>query len=173
VATVQEIRDAATHADEPLPTLLRMCMTLAREGAAAELARWAALELNGYARPGDAPGYRRLPALARGNFSGPYGSGMQDAPIDPSAVPEQHRAALFQIVLVQPIAELSARADTAEAVIEPWPGDLLATYMRDLYLGMNCLAAWREVAAAALVGVLDVVRTQVLTRALLLSPTCG
>jgi len=62
------------------PVLLKLQLLAARLGSQ-PLAEWIKHESEGYPRDAELPDYRRLGVSYSGTFSGPFGSGIQNAPI--------------------------------------------------------------------------------------------
>lgn len=76
----------------PTPVLLRRMKVLAARLKTIPLADWVERELGGYGNDAPLPTYRGpFPAEARGSFSGPFGSSMNNAPIPSLAFQSQHR----------------------------------------------------------------------------------
>jgi len=64
------------------PILLKLRLLAARLGSQ-PLAEWVKHESEGYPKDADIPDYRILSVSYTANFSGPFGSGIQNAPISP------------------------------------------------------------------------------------------
>ena len=67
------------------PILLKLRLLAARIGSQS-LAEWVRHESEGYPRDAELPGYRFIPVSYTANFSGPFGSGISNAPISPYLV---------------------------------------------------------------------------------------
>src|ERR1700692_1568687 len=94
IATMQlldKIIDGATESTEPVSNLLRRCLVLAHDLKNEKLAAWASMELNGYQRDDPLPSYRTIRIVARGFFIGPYGGQLDDQPLTPGVMDEEHR----------------------------------------------------------------------------------
>jgi AbiTii len=131
------------------------------------------------------PSYRGpFAAEVRGSLSGPFGSGFQNAPIPPSAFPEELRkGALFHASFLQPIAELEALANTRKELRNDWPADALALAQHLIQTGETSLNrsyvlnyAYRPISPAMIAGIVDNVRSRILNFALSLEeidPSAG
>jgi hypothetical protein len=71
-ALLDDIINAAIDGKQPLPDILRKCLLLGHELKNDRLKEWANQELNGYTSAKDVPDYRIVPALAKGDFVGPF-----------------------------------------------------------------------------------------------------
>jgi hypothetical protein len=164
MSLLREIQAAAIDSTVPLATLLRKCKVLAARLGNAEFKQWIEDELNGYASKEALPSYRMLHVNSKGHFSGPFQSGLRNADIPLSCVPEKFRESLSQSHMKEPIAALEslvAKSDSGTAM-EPWNPDLVAYVGGKIYEGMNCMQAWKVIPISAVVAALDSVRTRVL-----------
>jgi hypothetical protein len=71
-ALLDDLISLAIDGSQPLPDILRNFLLLGHELQNRRVKDWANLELNGYKSGKDVPEYRIVPALARGNFVGPF-----------------------------------------------------------------------------------------------------
>ncbi len=154
----------------PLGELLRRLKILASRLRLPELDSWVENELSGYQDVQSLPSYRGpFKATVLGHFGGPFGSGLENAPIPPLNFKKEYRdGALFTLVFLQPIAELESMK-SAKKLTEPWPSDalVLVNYMLQngelrLYEGMGLRQAWKVIGPTAIPGLLDAVRNRVL-----------
>ncbi len=164
MSLLREIQAAAIDSAVPLATLLRKCKVLAARLGNAEFKQWIEDELNGYRSADSLPPYRKLHVNSKGHFSGPFHSGLRNADIPLSCIPEKFRESLSQSHMKEPIAALEAlvaKSDSGTAM-EPWNPDLVAHVGGRIYEGMNCMQAWKVIPISAVVAALDSVRTRVL-----------
>lgn len=77
----------------------------------------------------------------------------------------QHRRFATDINLTQPIAAYEGYDPAKDAVID-WPQDLVAIYQSKFYEGMALNRAWMEIPGSMMAGLVDTVRTRILTFAL-------
>lgn len=161
---LQDIQEAATEPDIPVSTLLRKAQLLAARMKHEPLRAWAVAELNGYDDRADLPDYRKLglvPVL--GDFGGVMGSGMKNAPLPPSNVPEEIRESLFTHDVYEGAAALEAIVRSGPAARYPWPANVVVILAEDFYEHMALMQANKVVSSTALAGVLDTIRTRLLT----------
>jgi len=175
---LRDIQDAAVGSKEPITNLLRRCKILAVRLNSAEFGKWVELELNGYESEKDLPSYRVLPVRSLGHFSGPFGSGLKNAPIPSGCIPEKFREIVTTAYAMQAISayEDLVRKPDAGSFQSPWPADVTARFGQEIYQNMNCISAWQEIPRGAIVELLDAVRNRILSFALdieKLAPTAG
>jgi hypothetical protein len=101
---LDQIIDGATGNIEPLSNLLRKCLVLASVLKNEKLKAWAHNELNGYDNPDTLPPYRTVRIIAQGLFLGSFGRLIDDQPLPPGAMKEEHRDWARMANLTQPIA---------------------------------------------------------------------
>lgn len=86
MSLLHEIQAAVLQEGSDLgPILLKLRLLAARIGSQ-PLAEWVRHESEGYARDAHLPDYRFIPVSYSASFSGPFGSGINNAPISPSIV---------------------------------------------------------------------------------------
>ncbi len=114
-----------------------------------------------------------------GTFSGPFGSGLRNAPIPSIGFPSKYReGALFKITFTQSVAEIEALSHSTDTLAAPWPANAIAytnTLMVQgkvsLYEGLGLQEARRVVSPGLVVSVVDAVRTRILDLALTIERT--
>lgn len=164
MSLLRDIQSAALDSKVHLPDLLRKCKVLAARLGNEDFKRWVDCELNGYGAQENLPGYRSFRVESCGHFSGYAGSGLKNAPIPPSCLPEQFRENVGTYSSREPIsalADLVSRGDSGTFRVS-WPTDLVRLVGQDIYEYMNCLSAWQVVPRGGVVGILDTVRTRIL-----------
>lgn len=160
---LQEIQTGSVDGKTNLPTLLRKCRILAARLKNEEFKNWVQHELDGY--PGDAalPDYRKMRTQSFGHFLGSFGSGLKNAPIPLSCIPEQYRDFVSTVEFRDGISALQDLITHGEGILqERWPADLIALVANRIYQNMNLAQGWKEIPSSTLVGVLDTVRNRVL-----------
>jgi hypothetical protein len=164
MSLLREIQKAAIDSSIDLPTLLRKCKVLAARLGNENFKHWIDNELSGYDRKDDLPEYRILNVNSKGNFCGPFGSGLRNGDIPLLCVPEDFREYLGHSYLMQPIAAISSLVANKDAGTfeEPWDPNIVARFGRSIYEDLVCMQAWKVIPAPALVAILDTVRTRVL-----------
>ena len=164
---LREIQEAATGSDVPLSVLLRKAQVLAVRLDNEPLRSWTRLELDGYARLEDLPDYRRLGRVeVFGHFSGPFNSGLRNAPIPRMNVPEDWQETLFDHNVFESVAELEALSSADESARYLWPADVTALFADRFYEHQGCMQAFKLVPTTAFVRILETVRNRLLDFAL-------
>jgi len=122
-------------------------------------------ELNGYPSKDNLPEYRVLQVQSYGHFSGPFGSGLRNAPIPPSTIPKQFRQFVTTAYITQPVSDLTQLVESKkEGNLQlPWPADLIALVGMKIYADMYCLGAWQLIPRGSIVAILDTVRNRILS----------
>lgn len=168
MSLLRDIQQAAVDSSIPLSDLLRRCTLLAARLRNEELRSWVANELNGYNSKDELPPYRIANVISKGHFSGPFQSGLRNANIPLFCLPSDFQAMLSHTYIQSGIAALESLVSNASGgtLQEPWNPDLVAHFGQEIYDGMNCMEAWKVIPVAAIVGVLDTVRTKVLNFAI-------
>lgn len=168
IELLRKITDGATSEASSLSEVLRLCMRLGSMLEYKELTQWAREEATGYPDIESLPDYRLLSCDVKAKFSGPMGSGIDNAQVPQSVVDKDHRDFLFNAQMTQSVAELERLAkDTGDegnnTLMSPWPGDIIAYYQRkEIYQGYVLGAAWRVLTRPMIVGILETIRTRVL-----------
>lgn len=164
MSLLREIQSSAIDSTVPLATLLRKCKVLAARLGNNEFKSWVDRELNGYQSKDDLPEYRVISVNSKGHFSGPFQSGLRNADIPMTCLPERYRESLAHSYLMQPVAaleDLVTRSDSG-MLSEAWNPDIVALFGRGIYQNMNCMAAWKVISTASVVAAIDTIRTRVL-----------
>src|SRR5580692_1192912 len=122
-ALLDDIISLAVDGKQPLPDILRKCLLLGHELKNEQLKDWANQELNGYKSGKNVPEYRIIPALARGNFIGPFHAQFNGHLIPSVVLEKEHREFAERAYLVQSV---SAYADVLkEKDSKPLTGPLV------------------------------------------------
>lgn len=164
MSLLREIQSAAIDSSVPLASLLRKCKVLAARLGNEEFKSWIDNELNGYKSKEDLPEYRVLTVNSKGHFSGPFQSGLRNADIPMSCMPEKFRESLSHSYMMSPVAALESlvNGNDSGTLTEPWNPDIVAHFGGNIYEDMNCMQAWKVIPTSALVAALDTIRTRVL-----------
>lgn len=134
----------------------------------AELGDWVQYELNGYPDEVAVPGYRVMPGVARGHFSGPFGRGVKNAVLPAGNLPEKYRDWARTAYIRQPIAALEkiARNPEGKSLTVMWPGDLVAHVQEDFIEHMVLIQAWLSLDRSQFLAAVEAVRNRILSFAL-------
>ena len=169
---LDQIIEAGTANDPPpLTAILRQCILLANQLKTPLLRTWAEQELKGYPNPKDVPEYRIMNVGALGNFAG-VGQKYQARRIPSTLLKPEHRWAATIHRLTEPVSSYESLGDSKGALIYEWPSDMIALYQSRLLQGCVLLTAWQQVPKLAIAGVLDTIRTRVLTMAIDIKNEC-
>ena len=164
---LRQIQEGATESKESVAVVLRRAQILAARLDHGPLKDWVGWELNGYPDLESLPDYRVIPTVqVLGDFSGPLGAGMKNAPIAPASIPEEAHEVLFSHAFFDPIAELESLAQTEGTLQAPWPTNLVAAYGGHMYQGYVCMSANKQLTPHGIAGVIDQVRNRLLAFAL-------
>lgn len=177
-ALLDDIINAAVDSKQPLPDILRKCLLLGHELKNERLKEWANQELNGYKSGEDVPDYRIIPAMAKGNFYGPFQAAYLNHPIPSLILQEEHRRFAEKVYLVQSVsayADVLKDPEPSRSVVHfNWDPNLVTYYQsRLMKQGFNLHAAWQEVPANAIAEMLDTVRNRTLNMALQIKDELG
>lgn len=168
LSLLNRIEEASTSSVVSLTEVLRLCMRLGKQLDNQELIEWAQNEASGYDDANDLPDYRKISSESRGDFYGPFGSGVKNAHIPNSAIEKGHREILCNVYMFEPVAELEALTTDDNSgggsLQVMWSGDLIAYYQqKEMYTnGLRLASAWRIMTKQKLTGVLETIRTRVL-----------
>ena len=161
MSLLRDIQAAAIDEQSQVVTLLRKCKVLAAGLGSEEFSRWIDNELDGYADHDELPAYRILKVRSYGDFVGPFGRQLHNAPIPPSSLPKKVREPIQTSKIDMPISALANLAGDDYSRFG-WPPDLVKSVGERIYEGMNCLSAWQLLPRSRLIAILDTVRTRVL-----------
>tara|TARA_R110002012_G_scaffold83884_1_gene210677 strand:- start:2863 stop:3756 length:894 start_codon:yes stop_codon:yes gene_type:complete len=164
MSLLREIQDAAIDSNTELAALLRKCKVLAARLGNPEFKKWVENELSGYVEIENLPDYRILTVNSKGNFSGPFQSGLRNADIPLMCIDEGFRQHLVYSYLSHGVASMESlvRDASGGTLQEPWNPDLVAIVGRGIYQGMNCMQAWKVIPVAGIVATLDAIRNRIL-----------
>lgn len=179
-ALLDDIINLAVNGNQPLPDILRKCLLLGHELKNEQLKTWANQELNGYRSGRDVPEYRIIPALARGNFVGPFHAQYNRHLIPSVVLEEKHREFAERVFLVQSVsayADVLKERDNKSSggfLTFNWDPNMVGYYQEKLMQGgFICHAAWQEIPVSALAEMLDTIRNRTLNMALQIKDELG
>ncbi len=167
MSLLEDIQNAAVDSKSDLGTLLRKCKLLAARLGSQPLEDWLIWESNGYPEDVDVPDYRIWPLEVKGHFAGPFGSGIQNAPIPSVSLPEKARDAYQNYKCrqsIDSIEEMLKRSDKGKLRVST--GDLAVALGTNVYEYQNCIQAWAEFSVGNLIELLNTVRNRILDFAL-------
>jgi AbiTii len=169
MSLLRRIQDATVDPKFQLADILRMCKILAARLEHPLFKEWIKQELNGYDdNKEQLPDYRVLRNLGcRGDFFGPFGSGLKNAPIPPIYLPEEFREAVSTKYVFQSVSALESNVGQAnqsnQSILRMlWAADAVVLLGSDIYESMVCGQAWTDIPTAALVAILDTIKSRIL-----------
>ncbi len=177
MSLLEEIQRAAVESSSDLGTILRRCKVLAARLESRPLEEWLLWESNGYPADAKLPDYRIWGMTLKGHFSGPFGSGLRNAPIPSICIPEDIRESVTTYSCSQSVSSLEqSLASNTEGTLHVDLGDLNVLLGSGVYQGNNCLQAWGEFGVGNILEALNAVRNRILDFALAIekeAPTAG
>ncbi|CAC9688152.1 hypothetical protein [Delftia tsuruhatensis] len=142
---------------------LRLRLLAARIGSQ-PLAEWVRYESEGYPRDAELPGYRFIPVSYTANFSGPFGSGIKNAPISPYLVKKfagEHWVRHEMRESIAAVDDLLATAgDDGHLGINA--ADLILVLQGKVYPDYACNSVTGSIARSSLASIRHAVRSRVL-----------
>lgn len=148
-----------------LSSILRKAKVLASTLRNEKFEKWVDNELNGY--PGDKkeiPDYRQGRTESFGHFTGPFGSGMENAPIPTLNLPEPVKEFASRFFFFQGVRALESLIKKDSSLFcEPWPANAMALMSDRIYEGYVCMSAWKSITRSQVEQVLDTVRNKLLS----------
>nr|WP_322721444.1 hypothetical protein [Nostoc sp. ChiQUE02]MDZ8234544.1 hypothetical protein [Nostoc sp. ChiQUE02] len=168
MSILRKIQDATVNPEFRLADVLRMCKILATRLEHPAFKEWISQELNGYENREQLPDYRILKGLGcRGDFFGPFGSGLKNAPIPTLSLPERFREPISTAHIMQGISAIEsivtqANQNNQSILHSPWDANDIAVLGRNIYERMVCGQAWTDIPTTDLVTILDTVKSRIL-----------
>lgn len=144
------------------PVLLKLRYLASRLGSDL-LEDWVKHESEGYPNDVDVPDYRKLSVTYRANFSGAFGSGMQNAPIPPALIKKHCGDQWVNYQMRQSVAAIdSLLAGSDSTVLELDAANLILLLQGKVYKDMACNSVTGILSKAALVELQYAVRSKIL-----------
>jgi hypothetical protein len=168
MSLLREIQEATTNPNYRLADVLRLSKILASRLSHQELKNWVEKELNGYEISDVIPQYRLLTNIgSRGDFLGPFGSALKNAPIPLLSLPEEIATSLSKLIILQSVSAIENTVEQANKsgtsiLREFWLADDVALFGSNIYQHMNCGQAWRDIPTNSFVAILDTVKNRIL-----------
>lgn len=164
MSLLHEIQAAVLQEGSDLgPILLKLRLLAARIGSQ-PLAEWVRHESEGYPRDAELPDYRFIPVSYTANFSGPFGSGIQNAPISPYLVKKfagEHWVRYGMRESIAAVDDLLANAeDGGHLGIDA--ADLILMLQGKVYADYACNSVTGRIARSSLASIRHAVRSRVL-----------
>lgn len=174
---LEEIQQSAIDPISDLGTILRKCKLLAARLGSQPLENWIRFESNGYPEEERVPPYRMWSLELKGHFSGPFGSGINNAPIPLACIPDNIRQRYSQYQCRESIAVIEDNLRKAkEGILQVNTGDLALILGGTVYQKQHCYQAWAWFGTGNLVEIVNSVRNRILDLTLEMwkeEPTAG
>jgi hypothetical protein len=158
-----EIQEALLDEKRELgPVLLKLRFLAARLGSDV-LEEWVKHELEGYPKDAEVPDYRRVAVSYTGTFSGPFGSGVKNAPI-PSAIIDKHAGEHWSLrQMRESISALEALIRSSNSgTLHIRAANLILLLQGKVYEDLACNEISGTISTSALVGIQTAVRARIL-----------
>jgi len=165
MSLLRDIQNDVIDTNVDISVILRKCKVLAVRLGNEPFENWVNQELNGYKNKKMLPDYRIVQIYSKGHFSGPFGSGIKNADIPLSCIPEKYRENLSKCYFTEPIGYYINLLNNSKGnnFEEQWPPDLVAHTGRDIYQGMNCMSAWKLIPNSSIFSLVEAVRNRILS----------
>lgn len=155
--------DVLKEGSDLRPILLKLRLLAAKLGSQ-PLADWIKYESEGYPRDAEVPDYRVIPVSYTASFSGPFGSGIQHAPISPYLVERFAGKHWVQHEMRESIAAvddlLTSSADGGQLGINA--ADLILLLQGKVYADYACNSVKGTISRSSLAAIRHSVRSRVL-----------
>ena len=165
MSLLHEIQAAVLQDDTELgPILLKLRLLAARLGSQ-PLADWVRHESEGYPQDAELPAYRYISVSYTANFSGPFGSGIKNAPISPFLIRKfagEHWVRHAMRESVAAVDDLMASSVKGNGHLELNAADLILALQGNVYEDYACNSVTGSISRSALASIRHVVRSRVL-----------
>lgn len=164
MSLLREIQIALMEGGEIAPILLKLRFLASRLGSEF-LEEWVKHESEGYPPEVKVPSYRKVGVSYVGTFSGPFGSGIKNAPI-PSYLIDKFAGEQWTRFEIRhsaaAIDDLSASARKSGENLRISASNLILLLQGEIYPDLACNSVSGTISAAALTEIQNAVRTRVL-----------
>lgn len=162
---LREIQTACISENTELaPILLKLRLLAARLGSQS-LGEWVKHESEGYPTDIEVPAYRKIGVTYRGTFSGPFGSGIKNAPIPPYLISKYCGKQWTHLEMRQSIAgidELVQGGSESSGSLTISTANFILLLQGNIYEDMACNEVTGLISRASLVEIQHAVRSRVL-----------
>lgn len=178
MSLLREIQKDAVNSNVSVSDLLRKCKILAYRLGNEDFKSWVDFELNGYESDDLLPEYRKIYVGSKGHFVGSFGRSFNNADIPIHGLPEKLQEICTKANFSNPIAALESYTvnDKNGQLTQSWNLAILAKYGSNMYSDLNCIQAWKVIPIAAVIGIIDTVKTKILNFVLeieIINPKAG
>ncbi|MCA3628289.1 MAG: hypothetical protein IOC49_13770 [Methylobacterium sp.] len=146
------------------PILLKLRFLASRLGSI-KLEEWVKMESEGYGSDSDVPAYRKVPISYSATFSGPFGSGIRNAPI-PSILIQKYAGKNWNPYVVKQsisgIDDLIKTSRDKEGLLSIDASNLILLLQGKIYEGYACNMVKGIVSSASLSEIQNAVRSRIM-----------
>ncbi len=160
-----DIQKEVVSGDTPIAPILLKLRLLAAKLGSVDLEEWVKHEVEGYPNEVEVPSYRVLGVSYSGTFSGPFGSGINNAPIPTSMIRKLAGDQWADYKLRQSAAaidELLKSANEGSGVLHINSADLIPILQGKIYPDYACNSVIGKVSTASFAEVQHAVRSRIL-----------
>lgn len=162
MSILREIQTALmTEGSDLSTTLLKLRFLAARLGGA-DLIDWVKYESEGYPDGVDVPDYRKIPVHYKGTFSGPFGSGIQNAPIPPYLIETHAGETWTRFPLRQGIASIEDVIKSGETTLHIDAANLILVMQGKVYEGYALNSVTGIISSGSMRDIWQTVRSRIL-----------
>ena len=164
MSLLHEIQAAVLKEDADLgPILLKVRLLAARIGSQ-PLAEWVKHESEGYPSEAELPDYRVMAVSYTATFSGPFGSGIQNAPISPYLIEKHAGKSWVRYEMRESMAAVDDLLATSEkgGSLQIEASNLILLLQGKVYADYACNSVTGRISRAALAAIRHSVRSRVL-----------
>ena len=165
MSLLADIQNECLAKDGSVSRLLRLCLQLAARLNHKPLKSWVLHELNGYPDDESIPDYRVHDTRSLGFFADQFRQVTLQIPS--SLLPEPLKTRFNTARMNQPISQYEEllQGSSTDAFEIPWPQELALHYGPKVS-PIQCLRMWQELPRSAMAGLVDTVKTRVLSMVL-------
>ena len=165
MSLLAEIQNECLAKDGSVSRLLRLCLQLAARLKHEPLKTWVLHELNGYPDAESIPDYRFHHTRSLGFFADQFRQVTLQIP--GNLMPEPLKTRFNTARMDQPISQYEEllQGSSTDAFQMPWPQELALRYGPKVS-PIQCLKMWQELPRSAMAGLVDTVKTRVLSMVL-------
>ena len=165
MSLLAEIQNECLAKDGSVSRLLRLCLQLAARLKHEPLKTWVLHELNGYPDAESIPDYRFHHTRSLGFFADQFRQVTLQIP--GNLMPEPLKTRFNTARMDQPISQYEEllQGSSTDAFQMPWPQELALRYGPKVS-PIQCLKMWQELPRSAVAGLVDTVKTRVLSMVL-------
>ena len=164
MSLLHQIQESVVQEDCDLGSVLLKLRLLAARLGSDVLEEWVKHESEGYPTDAEVPSYRVIGVSYRGTFSGPFGSGIQNAPIPPYLIEEFAGKSWTNYEFRESIAAVDdlVKSSTDSGVVRLDTSNLILLLQGKIYERYTCIDISGTVSRTALSEIQQAVRSRIL-----------